>query len=162
MPSTCLVARAPMQCRQSSLDHFQHHHREPLVWELPSDPPALPQIELDRRRVRLDNAKPERSTATSNDFSFALRQQPAANPAPAALAKHPKITNPLFMCQHHAGDRGVYHGNPGEAPVLLVHRNRRGSPQAAVHFVHDGLHQGSNSIVLSGQWPSDESLDHRA
>jgi len=74
---------------QDRFDHFQHHHREALVWKLPSDSPALPVIELDRRSVQLENAKPEYSTTATNNFSFGVCQQPLANSASATFAKHP-------------------------------------------------------------------------
>lgn len=58
-----------------TFDHFQHRNREFLVGKLPSDLPALPVIEDDRRRIRLENEKPKCFTTATDEFSFALCQQ---------------------------------------------------------------------------------------
>jgi hypothetical protein len=70
-------------------DHFQHCNREILVGKLPSDSPALSVIEIDRRCIRLENAKPKCSTTATDDFSFTLCQQPVANAASPMLGNHP-------------------------------------------------------------------------
>jgi hypothetical protein len=104
------------------------------VGKLPSDPPALPVIEIDRRRIRLENAKPKCSTTATGDFSFTLCQQPVANAASPMLANHPQATNPFFVCQHHPDDLGVHDG--------------------------DGLHYGSHRIALMGLRLPYDRFDH--
>jgi len=64
------------------------------------------------------------------------------------------------MCQHHSDDLGVHDCNPREMPALFVNRKRWQSPNATIDLIHDGLHHGSNGIVLMGLWPSYECLDH--
>jgi hypothetical protein len=44
------------------------------VWELLSDPPTVPVIELNSRCIRLDNTKPHCSMTASDYFSFTLRE----------------------------------------------------------------------------------------
>ena len=70
-------------------DHFQHRHRELFVRELPVDSPNLALIELDRRPIQFKNAKTEYSMATTGNFSFAVCQQPPANPTSPAFRKQP-------------------------------------------------------------------------
>ena len=118
--------------------------------KLPSDSPALPAIEIDRRCIRLENAKPKRPTTPTDDFSLTLCQQPVANAASPMLVKHPQIANPFFVRQHHPDDLGVHDGDPGEAPVLLINGKRWRSPKAPINLVDDGLHYGSHRIVLMG------------
>ena len=74
---------------EDGFDHLQHHYRELLVWELAGDSPTLPVIEPDRRCVQLKNAKPGDWITAISNFSFALCQQPPANPASPTFAKHP-------------------------------------------------------------------------
>ena len=70
-------------------DHFQHRNREILVGKLPSDSPALSVIEIDRRCIRLENAKPQCAKTATDDFSFSLCQQSVANAASPMLVNHP-------------------------------------------------------------------------
>src|SRR5437879_3454451 len=74
---------------QGRFDHFQHRHREPLVWEFPTDLPTLPVVELDGRCVGFENAKPECSTTATKYFSFGVCQQSLANAESPTLAQPP-------------------------------------------------------------------------
>ncbi len=57
--------------------------------ECPSDLPTVAAIELDRRCVRLNDAKIQCFMAASDYFSFSLREQTLAYPTSPAFAKHP-------------------------------------------------------------------------
>ena len=57
--------------------------------ECPSDPPIVVAIELDRRGIRLNDAKMQSGIAASDDFSLSPREQTLANPKSPAFAKHP-------------------------------------------------------------------------
>ena len=57
--------------------------------KLPSDTPALSVIEIDRRGIRLENAKPEGSMTATDDFSFTLCQQSVPNAVSPMLVNHP-------------------------------------------------------------------------
>lgn len=57
--------------------------------ECPSDPPTAAAIELDRRCIRLNDAKTLCFMAASDYFSLCLREQTLAYPISPALAKHP-------------------------------------------------------------------------
>jgi hypothetical protein len=57
--------------------------------ESPSDPPTVAAIELDRRCIRLNDAKVQYFITASDYFSLALRQQTLAHPISPAFAKHP-------------------------------------------------------------------------
>ncbi len=54
-----------------------------------NDPPTVALIELDRRCIRLDDAKMQGFMAASNYFSLCLREQTLAYPISPAFAKHP-------------------------------------------------------------------------
>src|SRR5260370_5056669 len=45
-------------------------------------------------------------------------------------------------------------------PVLLIDRQRRRCPKAAVRLIYYCLDNRSNGIVLLGLWSSDEHVDH--
>ncbi len=53
----------------------------------PSDPPTVAAIELDRRCIRLNDAKMQCFIAASDYFT--LREQTLAHPISPAFAKHP-------------------------------------------------------------------------
>jgi hypothetical protein len=142
-------------------DHFQHCNRELLVWKRPSDSPALPVIEVDRRCIQLENAKPKCSTTATDDFSFTLCQQSVANVASPILAKDPPITNPFFVRQYHADDPGAHDGDPGEAPILLVNGKRWRSPKTIIYLVDNGLHYCPDRVVLMRLWPTYDHFDHQ-
>jgi len=55
----------------------------------PSDPPTVAAIELDRRCIRLNDAKMRCFVAASDDFSLPLREQTLAHPISPVIAKHP-------------------------------------------------------------------------
>jgi len=54
-----------------------------------SDPPTVSAIELDRRCIRLNDAKMQCFIAASDYFSLPLREQTLAYPISPAFAKHP-------------------------------------------------------------------------
>ena len=90
-----LGAGIALQCGESifalqdRFSHFQHRHRELLVWEFPSDLPTLPLIEFNSRCVGLENTKPQYPVTATNYFRFALCQQSLADAALSTFAKHP-------------------------------------------------------------------------
>ena len=57
--------------------------------ECPSDAPAVAEIELDPRCIRLNDAKMQCFMAASDYFCLCLREQTLAYPISPALAKHP-------------------------------------------------------------------------
>jgi hypothetical protein len=57
--------------------------------ECPSDPPTVAAIELDRRGIRLNDAKMQCFIAASDYFSLPLREQTLAYPISPAFAQHP-------------------------------------------------------------------------
>jgi hypothetical protein len=64
------------------------------------------------------------------------------------------------VCQHHADDLGVHDRDPREAPVLLANGKRWRSPKATINLIDDGLHYGSDGIVLMRLWPPYDGFDH--
>ena len=54
--------------------------------ECPSDPPAVTAIKLDRRFIRLNDAKVQCFMAASDYFRLRLREQALAYPISAAIA----------------------------------------------------------------------------
>jgi hypothetical protein len=59
-------------------DHLQHSYREFFMWELPSNSPTFPVVELDSPCVRLNNAQSDGLMTATYDFSFSPRQQSSA------------------------------------------------------------------------------------
>ena len=57
--------------------------------ECPSDLPTMAAIELDRRCIRLNDAKMQCLMAASDYFSLPLREQSLAYAISPAFAKHP-------------------------------------------------------------------------
>jgi len=45
--------------------------------------------------------------------------------------------------------------------VLLINGKRWRSPKAAINLVDDGLHYGSDRIVLMRLWPAYNRFDHQ-
>jgi len=70
-------------------EHFKHRYWESLMRECPDDPPTVATIELDRRCIRLNDAKMQCFIAASDYFSLPLREQTLAYPISPAFAKHP-------------------------------------------------------------------------
>ena len=57
--------------------------------ECPSDPPTAAAIELDRRCIRLNDAKMQCFIAASDYFSLPLGEQTLTYPISPAFSKHP-------------------------------------------------------------------------
>jgi len=57
--------------------------------ECARDPPIVVEIKLDRRCIRLNDAKMQCFIATSDDFSFPQREQTLAYPTSPVFANHP-------------------------------------------------------------------------
>ena len=64
--------------------------------EYPSHPPTVATIELDRRCIRLNDAKMQYFIAASDYFSLTLGEQTLANPISPAFAGAP-INHPAIL-----------------------------------------------------------------
>src|SRR6266566_7548710 len=128
--------------------------------ECPSDPPTVAAIELDRRCIRLNDAKMQCFIAASDYFSLPLREQTLAYPISPAFAKHPEIIQPFSACPNHSDDFRVPYSDPRGMPVLLIDRKRWRCPKAAVNLIRYCLDDRANGIVLLGLWSSYEHVDH--
>ncbi len=60
-----------------------------LMRERPSDPPTVAAIELDCRRIRLNDAKTQFSITARDYFSLPFREQTLAYSVPPAFTKNP-------------------------------------------------------------------------
>ena len=69
--------------------HFQHHYGKSFLGECPGDAPTMAAIELNRRCIRLNDAKMQCLMAASDYFSLPLREQTKAYSFSPAFAKHP-------------------------------------------------------------------------